>query len=476
MSPGFTLNSSGEHNEGNKKVLPKFIIGAVALIAVIAVVAVSAIFMMPGKKNTESFYVALEKTIETVESEFKEASKDIGLNSFLNTVEKNGMSHELSMGMPDNSLGLNITAQSNAKADRIFASVDVSLFGTAQNILQASLDNHFLAFASPILLSDTYGINLDQIESELPSSALGQIMHNFRELAAAQGSSLEFSKKPQTALEKNLDTLKDKIKISDNGTSSVPINGADKNCNKYSLSIPKDALKNYISTTIETIAEDEHFKAFFLDSSGNSSAMHSEAGLDLATQDTLDSFLTSLDEAFTSIKDITLVGYVSEGYLLRCDLTVNTEYAPVFWSIELGTERKLTDALTLTVEADGETYILSHKGSIVPNNAVVESVVSVAMTYAGDSQPIPVMEGSFRWDTNSTNQNLAIHLENPLEEESFDLTGTLTLKAALTLDLSLPLSSEGTEETMLFTDSIQRIPDDRSEKNLRGAKGPSFLK
>lgn len=93
-----------------------------------------------------------------------------------------------------------------------------------------------------------------------------------------------------------------------------------------------------------------------------------------------------------------------------------------FSSLWMRPSQALTDALTLTVEADGETYILSHKGSVVPNNAVVESVVSVAMAYAGDSQPIPVMEGSFHWDTNSTDQNLAIHLENPLEEETMLFT------------------------------------------------------
>lgn len=337
------------------------------------------------------------------------------------------------------------------------------------------MDNHFLAVASPILLSDAYGINLDKIESDLPDSALGQLlgiteenmeeaMDSFRDFAATQGSSLELSEKSKDTIEEALDTFKSKIKISENGTTSVAINGRNKDCEEYTLKIPKEDLKNLIHTYVETIANDEHFNAFLLGFSASSSGISTEEDLDAALQESLDSFFTSLDETFSDIDEITLLGYVSDGYLLRSDLTVDTTYAPIFWSVELGSERKLTDALTFTMTADDETFVMSHKGHIVPNDGVVESALSVSMAYGEDSQPTPLMEGSFRWDTGAEDQNLTIHFEDPFEEEEFDLSGKLTLKDALTLDLSIPMDSDYEDESLLLTILYNGFPTTEVKK------------
>ena len=159
-----------------------------------------------------------------------------------------------------------------------------------------------------------------------------------------------------------------------------------------------------------------------------------------------------------------MLGYVSDGYLLRSDLTVDTTYAPIFWSVELGSERKLTDALTFTMTADDETFVMSHKGHIVPNDGVVESALSVSMAYGEDSQPTPLMEGSFRWDTGAEDQNLTIHFEDPFEEEEFDLSGKLTLKDALTLDLSIPMDSDYEDESLLLTILYNGFPTTEVKK------------
>ncbi len=416
-----------------KKPFPVKIVIAMGLAVLLIIVVAVALCSRSGERrqSQSAFFQSIEATQEAIEDELEQAKVETGLAAFLKNIDKKGLSSDVTFSISAGSLGLEglsarLMSQQNAVGNQVYVEGSVGLFGMTYQVLEYSMNKNLLVFASPLLFTGAYSLDLDRLEQDLPDSALGTMMGIDKESAKAIAeycrTSLSLSqnhyaldKKTEKELERAWADFESSLTFSSTGNETVPINGMEQDCEKINVEVPNEAMLTYLNTCIDAMAKDQTIISLL-----NLNAISSTQNQDFETM--VAEMKSSLEDAFAEIQSITMTGYVKDGLMLRLDTSLTSQKNDAFsLTFEFGGEKNLTDALTITAKEGDNHVILAWKGNVIPIDGVVQGQLLVSASEDTASAGLDLY-----WAPLQETNNFSLSC-NVVEETVFSMKGNLAV-------------------------------------------------
>ena len=479
---GFTM-SAGEGEAGGKKPVSKALMGAIAGVAVLAVILI-AVFARGGGGGVSADYGplfdAMNNTGVAMSEEFSAFASETGVSDLAVALEDSYTRHTFAVGVAgDEAVGdvkFDVIAEYNPEGTEGYVELLFDLMGQSGSIMQISYVEHVMTVASPLLLSNAYSLNLENIETTLPNSTIGSLLgiteESMTEMmdmmfpagidAIAATEEFTFTDATNKAVEDAADKFNKACKLSEGKDETVTVNGISRDCVMYVMNIPPAAVETYYAETLSAVFKDENFLALMQQSMAFDSALSGYSSTEEYLTDIETEINAAISEMMTEVKKIELLGYVHDEQFVRGDLVLTGENSrdEVFFVLEIGGEKNLTDEITLTIESTmpAQKYVVKHAGNMIPENGVVDCALTVSYVDVADDSETVYAEGGFYWDSKAAADNFNVAFDI-VDVGGFSIEGTMLVDEKFTLDIPVAsfYDSYGDETTLSFSWVLEPI-------------------
>ena len=258
-------DSPADGGKQSRRGLGLMIGGGVAAVAVIAllVVTVSGLFTSPKNRvdkavsKTMSAYSDVKKGLEMPDMKQLWEDKSVSVRA---SVELKDISSQLVGYDLSDLYGLGVRMSTNYDGSARKMDAQLSAFWDDEDIaaLQMLADGAKLYFGSPQFTGDTFiGMNTETLGADLAEmtgdSSVEDISFNIFELMdiiMSTESGEDFEKVIHDAHK----VLMDQIEAEKDGTEEIEVNGADIKATLYNVTIPQDALEDYVDTLEDALS------------------------------------------------------------------------------------------------------------------------------------------------------------------------------------------------------------------------------
>ncbi|MBQ7039261.1 MAG: zinc ribbon domain-containing protein [Clostridia bacterium] len=366
---------------------------------------------------------AIDKTVEELSDESAELYKwlyGFDAEDVSEFTYKLGATVDEIAGQDVNSLGAEaVVAKSDNK--KVLAA-NANLLYDGKNVIAAnlSLDDEKIAFDIPELFDKSLSLPSKDFGKAWNSSDIGKesgtefdddLDLSYSKLFTEKKNDKVFTKETDKALKEISKTLAEEAVI-ENEKGTATVNGKSVKTRRLNVTIPANALEDYIVDTIKCIVKDE-----------NISANYPEDVKD-QIDDMIDELSEGIEELSEVYDDVVIDLDVYNGKIVKITHEAEIEDADILVQLELRNSKNLIDDIygLIEIKADGEkmTIELESKGNHVPNKNVYsdETYVKIKIPYE-DSISV---ESSTLFDSgnNICNGEIKVKVEGEEAKVSFD--------------------------------------------------------
>lgn len=468
--PGGSTPPAGGKKRG-KGLIIGGAVAAVAVVAALLVFAFSGLFASPKVQVTK----ALAKTV----SAYQQAGEKIGLPDFSELSQNRSASQSFSValnsingdliGMDLSALrGLGFRMSTDVDLERRELGYDMTAFWGSDDIvsLQIMAKDNVLCFASPELTgSKAYGLNTETLGGDLyrltGEDEVQDLGFNLFDLIETFEPDEDQNEETKQAIQDANSALLDALEVEKAGKESIKVNGKTVNATAYHVTIPKDALRDYFNTLIDTM---EGF-----DLADRMESMYESMGIPMdEIRDELDELRDSmgelgdiLDEAVKSLGSLEFDVYLDGGYICAVRYEERISGSKVEMELYLGGGDNYVDDWSLEITIDGETLSIESTGDHGAKSGVYTDETVIRLP---DNAGRLTSEVTYKLESNRDNFQWALTVDSA---GSLELEGTLSAtKDSIALeDGDLSLRAGGVQVCSLEVE-FAYAPFDRMRVNL----------
>lgn len=438
----------------NRRGLGLMIGGGVAAVAVIAllVVTVSGLFTSPKSR--------VDKAVSKTMSAYSDVKKDLEMPDMKQLWEDKSVSVRASMELKDiNSqlvgydlsdlYGLGVRMSTNYDGSARKMDAQLSAFWDDEDIaaLQMLADGAKLYFGSPQFTGDTFiGMNTETLGADLAEmtgdSSVEDISFNIFELMDIIMST-ESGEDFEKAIHDANKTLMDQIEAEKDGTEEIEVNGTDIKATLYNVTIPQDALKDYVKTLEDALSAVDYvdmyerlFKAMGIPQDDIDYMMADLEDLDIYGE-LFDGIRYALDE----LGDLDLEVYVSQGHISAVIYKETIQGTEVEIGLYLGGGEKgdqYVDNLSLEIEIEGDKLVVASSGNHTGKGGSYTDETTLSLLEGGSKSPMFRLTSDMEYEPKGKGDNFqwTIDVDAPGANGAVKMEGRLTTSKN-SLDLKL---------------------------------------
>ncbi len=365
-----------------KSKAPLAILGAVAAVLVIVLAVALVLMNRPGVKVP----MALAKSLEA----YSGIADSIGLTDATDFIAKD-QAYAASMTVTYQELSEVLASQmgvdmtqfedSGIRMDTAFSLKDRLLSGTLSLVqedkdlvsAEIGIDDEVAWVSVPKLTQKTYGLNTTTLGKDLyemgaleDEEAMSLGFHYFELMELLL--SLELPEDIQKAMAQAAADLSKQIVYESDGSKDIKVNGKRTSCQLYNVTIPEDALADYLEAMEEPIQDSWDYYVDYTVSMMEAIGMPQEYRKELRTelQENLDVdyVLENLAEALEEIGDVELELYLKGGYVMAVLYELEIDGEALELTLNMGGGDNYADDFSLVVDFEDETVLeLSSSGN-----------------------------------------------------------------------------------------------------------------
>lgn len=434
------------------------VLGVIAAIVAVVIIAGIVVLNMPSVKVP----LALSRSI----SAYTGIADDIGLTDAIAFIQEEqaynttiALSYEKMNDMflmqapaviqEMKGVGIRVTESFSLK-DRL-ASANLALFYKGNDLVTADIgiDDDVVWASVPALLKDTYGVNtktlglklieMGAMENEDGFDKFGFNFFDMIDILMAAEPSEDIVKDFVKATK----DLAEEIEIEADGSDEIKVNGERINCSKYNVTIPQDAMEDYLDA-IEDPMNDyvDQIMDICVD------LFRSIGAPDYAVDELMEEMSYSLDigylfdslkDALDYIEDVELELYIKGGYVRAAIYELEVDDETLVVTMNMGGEGKYADDFSLTMEMEDYFLLeLESSGNHTGKGGVFESETS--LTVEADGEKVVTVSGEFQYEPKKKEDNLSFSLS---VTPNMDVDGYANEYGASATAASMLLSSLG---------------------------------
>lgn len=403
FKPGFTLNSAptpektagtGSYSYGSSPSTPPtppedtekhgkkglFIGGAVAAVAVVAAVVfmlVSGVFASP-KGRVEA---AFAKTM----SAYSKAMEGMGLSDLTELTQSKSVSQSFSMELNSvnselvgydlsslRGLGLRMSTDYDQKGRK--AGAELAAFWGDNEICSflMAVDDNVLSFASPQFTGgDAYGLDTETLGADLVRLGaededinVSGISFNLFDLAEETAPSQQ-PKEMEQKLKDAAKKLEAAIKVEKAGKKTVEVNGNSVNAAKYLVTIPEQAMEDYIDALSDAMAmvDSQEQSRKFLRGIGLDEDSIGYLLPDMSGMDPYGETFDTLKQVLQEMGDLELEVYLDGGYVCAVEYSKEQNGSRLEFGLYMGGGDNYVDDFSIKIAVDDEEVLIESTGS-----------------------------------------------------------------------------------------------------------------
>lgn len=431
--------------KGGKKGL--IIGGAAAAVAVAALLAVflSGLFSSPKGK--------VEKAVAKTCAAYADAGRRMELPDMAELTRKGSVSQRLRMELNSvnsdltgydlsalNGLGVSVSSDCDREGRRMGG--ELAAFWGENELLcfQVGVDDNVLSIASPQLTqqsaygvdTETLGADLARLGVEDENIDVSSIGFNLFELMEQSASTGQTNEELERTMKEAAIRLAEAVQVEKAGKKEVDVNGKRVNAGAYLVTIPQQALEDYMDAVEEAME--------LVDSQESVKRMLRAIGLD---EDTIEGIMpyaggTSYDEVFDALEqmleaagDVELDVYLDGGYVCAVEYSKQQNGSTLEIGLYLGGGDSYVDKLSFRVTVDTEELLVESSGNHGGRDGVFTDKTTLRLRFGGSTamriisdfryEP-KALSGNFGWNLN-VNNTVSAEMSGQLsvEKDSFDL-------------------------------------------------------
>ncbi len=422
-----TDDNESEKNSGIKKPI---ILTIVALVAASAL-TFCAVWFSPSRVMTR----AINKTLLTVAQRPSVTGTIFGNSSALldenklaltlaGTINQNTVSDKF------NGIGGKLTAGFDGENKLANAKISATYQGAELLNADVYTDDDIILFAMPAVMDNVLQFNCENILSQYASSELctdKDSIDTSNDISVKifgdegddgqidAGSMLKLKSLVSDSWNNEFVGIKNNISVTRDGSKSINIDGEDKNCRGYRMTIAGDDIKSLILGTVKDVYCDETFKAYLKTSCAAVYNNNSMYQLFIGSEDEfynlvttrVDSIIASVD-TYMDFDDLSITMFVYDGYIANAvaasAISVGSDKVGFDFNFDYANKEEINSNLNVT-SSEG-TVVYTYNDKAIENNGTIENSIELS-----------------KKDTNSTEKiNLVLNLNKTSGETDADVS------------------------------------------------------
>lgn len=442
--------------------------------AVVLVLAAVAVVLVLGNPS-----VRVASALSATAKEFASVSEAVGLGKSAELLKQEQLSQDLELKISSvneayvgsgaavlNGVGFRLESDVNLGSREMGMRLVPYLGSVELCTLTISAEDEVLYFALPELFPDPcYGINTVTMMQDLQRMGAdlgeyGDISFNYFDLVELIRSRTEPSEESLKKLDDATKNLGKKLKVEKSGTESIQVNGTKTKCTVYDVTLPKGAVKQWISA-LEGVyggVDSVELMEEVLTEVGLPQSDINELvrGLSVSSGNPFDALYDLVDE----LGDVELEVYISGGKISAVRFEDEVNGSDVEVGLYLGGGDNYADDLSLVLRVDDEEISIVSHGDHTAEKGKFKDRTSITVPYQDEILLLTEYntgDGSFS-------------LELTQENTSFTLEGTLVSREDR-LELDIEDLSMKVDGDKIITLRIQYLVTDYSRRvSLQGAR------
>lgn len=414
------------------------VLGIVAAVLAVVVIAGLVILNIPSVKVP----LALSRSINA----YAGIADDIGLNDALSFISEEkaydasialtyqGINEMFLMAVPEEvdltqleSLGIRMTESVSLSDRRMSATMAAIYQGKDLVNMEMGIDDETAWFALPQLLGDKYGLDTTKLGEFMLQTdpymdesvaSFGFNYFDLMELMLKMEPS-EDLKKEFTAAAKELSKA---LEIEADGSDEIKVNGERLNCSVYNVTIPQDALEDYLDALEDPVDEYlEQILDIVVDmyaAVGAPEEYVTELREEVLSEADVSQIIGELKDALDYIGDIELEMYIKGGYVMAVIYELEVDGETMVFTLNMGGDGKYVDDFSLTVELeDYFTLELASSGNHNGKGGEYTDKTTVEMEMDGENLRL-TNEMTYKPKEDSDNFSWELYMDGSVLEES----------------------------------------------------------
>lgn len=258
--------------------------------------------------------------------------------------------------------GIRLQESVSLKDRRLSATVALTHNGSDLVTADLGVDDNVAWVSVPALLKNKYGVDTETLGKDLIDIGAMENEDSFDRFGfnLFELMDLLMTAEPDEKITKEFleaaDALAKEIEIEADGSKDIKVNGDRISCSKYNVTVPQDALENYLDA-IEDPLNDyfdqiidiyvELFRSIGVPEEGVEELIE-----ELSYSLDVSAMTDSLKDALEYIEDVELELYIKGGYVRAAIYELEVDGETMVVTLNLGGDGKYVDDLSLTVELE----------------------------------------------------------------------------------------------------------------------------
>lgn len=452
----------------------------VAVVLVIAIVAALFIFVIDLRDPKQRVRDGLQNTFDTIRAETLATNETLGFSAASDALNQGPATVDYSFlirNIPDVDVEmLSLAGQMHTDLPQQQLDLDLEIGLAGSSLLEFSLGmrESLVYLAAPGLVSGSYGVDLDTLGQDLADSDLiggysplspdfsFNPMQMMLELDQGEegGGKLLFDEETTAEFKALEDSLWEAAVVEKGQSTTTKVNGFSQNCDIFLLTLPREAVVDYLNDAAELAMDSLSTSAFFESFLVALGADLSELSYEM--DDALDELGDMLDSMIDD--DIEATVYLKNNHAVKVEMLIygdGYEYDELEVVLEFGGEKYISDAFTLQAESDTGleiSYVVS--GHQVPADGIYLREIEqlVYDPYRGQNS---TYNAEYFYDLNADFDNFSLWVETSSgygEPMVLEMAGTISADknaGSFSADLQqLDLTAAGQTMQMEFTCNV----------------------
>ncbi len=440
-----------------KKWIPFAIIGG----AVAAVAAIVLTLFLTGFFDSDE--VKLYKAIGKSALAFEEAGQSLGMPDFQYIQDEMAYSSEFAFVLNNvqgyeelSGLGFSATLDCNLPGKKL----DMTLKPTYGSVdllnVEMKVDGNMAYLGSPQITGNRfYSFNTETMFADLGKlgadvEGMEDVRINVFELLEILNKTTMVSAEAQEKITKAVDDLIKSIDAEKIGSEEITVNGHDMKCDEYNVVVTKEAVLEYYKVVLEVMMTTDN--TALLPALCESLNIPEEKMILTTTAGApTDEIMKSLERALNAYGDIELTFYLKDGYVMAAAFDINFEDTPLKCVVNIGGGDNYVDDLSLSMSADGQTFLLESTGNHSGKNGKFTDNTKLSLKGQGFSMTI--LNSSLSFDSKKSGENFQWTIKTTsLAAIAIHASGNVSYDSkSMTVDLNDIGITQSGEELLAFS-------------------------